>query len=195
MGYCHELLVNGNIVPWMFYEWSVNDNYYTIKDILVLKVSNDDMNTILDNHIKIDVKYVKKNKWIMFLNSYDTVVIKFSLKGNEIMRSRLNLETEQDVIECFSSLKEQKIDFELLNSIIFNNEARVFIEDIKIIKSELDNIVNLNNVDEAKYLYYEWFGKIENDLAKMVKRMDESLIDKNYSSIHRIGNLVKMFSK
>ena len=30
---------------------------------------------------------------------------------------------------------------------------------------------------------------------KMVKKMNESLNEKNYSSIHRIGNLLKLFSK
>lgn len=192
---CHNLLINSDNKPWMFYEWNVNDNYCKLKNVYVIRLANSDMKNILTYRIKIETKFLINERWILFLSSYDALVIKFSVDGKEIMRSRLDLESERDIIGSYSCLKEFKIDYECLDKIPLNKETRFFIEDKMIIESELDKVVRYNNEDEAKYLYYEWFGKLENDFEKMVKEMYTGLVDKNYSIIHRIGKLVKLFSK
>ena len=192
---CHDLLINSDDKPWMFYEWNNNDNYCKLKNVYVIKLSNSEMKNIITYRIKIDTKSLINKRWVLFLSSYDAVVIKFSIDGKEIMRSRLDLKSERDVIDSYSCLKEHKLEYECLDRIPLNKETRLFIEDKRTIESELERIIRYNIVDEAKYLYYEWFGKLENDFDKMVKEMYAGLVDRNYSVIHHIGKLVKIFSK
>lgn len=208
MHFYFDLLVNLDETMWEFYEWDKNDNIVLIKKIPILKINENDFKTIYSNNGSIDqnflekyqnktiIKGFKKNSTMLLLTTgKNCLVIEINKKGNIITRSKLMIEDEINCLEKAKIFKEVKIPFKKNNKIIFRKDFRQGEKEKKIIKTELKTLYNNKNLLKCSYLYYEWFGILENDFEKMLTKCFKEL-EKPYSlKIHHISNLIKISYK
>ena len=194
MQYYHNLLVNKNKEDWMFYEWDDKDEYESLFKVPVVKVSKDKMMSIIDYHIRINNYKENSYDWILFVSSFEAIAIMFDKSGREINRSYLLLEEEDDIVSRFEKLESSNIEIEYLDKVIVKMDVRDDLESKKVLRDEIDKIIKNKDVEEAKYLYYEYCGKSENDYGVLIKQL-KMAIDGNRNDLHKLTNIIKVFSK
>jgi hypothetical protein len=101
----------------------------------------------------------------LFTDGDEVIAIEFNYEGFSIMKSKLLLDESDEVLEISDRIKEVSIDYKIISK----EETNKFMT-----RSELDKIVFLNreikmlykekNFDKLRYLYYECFDKIEDNI-------------------------------
>ena len=208
MHFCFDILVNLDETLWQFYEWDKSDNIIFLKKVPLLKINEKIFKLIYSYNGIIDSEFIKKyyNKTIikgsrnnatMFLltTGKNCLVIEVNKLGNIISRSQLMVEDEINCNEKVVNLKDMHIPFKKTSKLILRKDFRQGENEKRIIKTELKTIKKENNLLKCSYLYYEWFGILENNLEKMIDNCLEEL-EKPYSlKMHHITNLIKLSYK
>lgn len=208
MHYYYDLLINLDELPWEFYEWDKKDTILSVKKIPFLRIKEQDFLKIFSNDGEVDQNWLKpyqnktfmkgniKNATMLLLSSTkNCLVIELSDTGQIIARSKLLIEDENNCNELATSLKEIEVPFKKIKKILQRKEFRQALEEKKLIKIELNSIKQSENISKCSYLYYEWFGKLENDLDKMIENCLKEL-KKDYSiQVHKIASLIRLSYK
>ncbi len=204
MNYYYDLLLNFNEEYYKFYEWESNDIILYIKKIPLYHINHNTYIEILTNKIKIDNKLLNsirnntkcKNDFIeyacIFSDGKNSIAVEFNKEGISINKSSLLLDDELNINEFIYSVNKTNIQYNIISSEIINNESRQDRNIKKIIKLEIDNIYNNNELSKMKYLYLEWFNKLDNNINKMYNDMLNRLNNKLTSREYKIYELIKI---
>ena len=137
-------------------------------------------------------KACKKNlKWA----TNHSLIIEFSIDGNVLSRSKLLIEDENDINEQAKTLKEQKIPYQKEKKIETRKDFRQALQEKNLIKIELKTILKDQNISKCKYLYYEWFGQISDNLEKMITTCYQELKKPYTLKIHDVASLIRLSYK
>lgn len=208
MHYYYDVLGNFDENYLEFYEWEKNDPITFIKKVPLVRISNKDMLNLLTYKIKVKGTWLEKYKEkttlknskekpliILFSSTKTSVLLEFQENGEAVYRSKLLIEDENNCNEYAYSMKEIALSYEKLGKLVVKKEFRKALEDKKILKTELKTLEEEKNLEKCQFLYYEWFGILENDFDKMIKQCQAELT-KDYSiKMHQIAELIKLSYK
>ena len=197
---CWKLYINFNKELFDFFEWNKNDKIIRIKTIPIFKLNEQDLKSIITYNIKLEESFFKeikekstiynkpsqKRNYALFCDNTNALAVEFNNEGKSINKSSLFISDELEILENLFKLKEKNINYEILNknSIILKTRKERYQENF--IKNELKNIDD----KKLKYIYFECFGKQENNNKLIISRLlnlsKESKIYKNLYDILKI---------
>lgn len=204
MNYIYDVLLNFNENIYEFYDWNKTDNIRHIKKIPIFKIESNKMKEIKNYQIDFDNNFLekiknkteeftsKKNKNIeyscLFTDGVEVIGININKK---ITYSKLLLDEEFEVTNMSLHMKETLIEIKIIESNkIEQFKTRKEIEQINKAKKTLKNILNENNSEKIKYLYYECFDKKSDSIEEIIKELNKKIENKNV--INKINNFVNI---
>ena len=211
MIYVYDMILNwtdGDKV-YEFFEWELNDEIEHIKRIPMFKVNSRTFDELFDYEVIVDNNFlnkienltekytssnVEKIKYASILtDGLRTFAIEFDNKGNSIYRSRLLLDEEQEVIILSNKLLEYEINIQKINKRNYNIFTTRFEEDVKkLIMAEVNDSYKKGNFDKLKYLYFEFFGKEQDDVDLIYNSLLTSIdkeINYNHNKLYEVIKL------
>lgn len=208
MHYYYDCLANLDECLWEFYEWENTDHLTPIKKVPLIRVSNNDLKNLmlynvtfpvnwLENYIgKTSLKNSKeKPLLILFSSTKNTILLELSKEGDSLYRSKLLIEDEINCNEFAYSLKESKIVYEKKDALPLKNEFRRALEEKRLLKMEIKTMKEKEDIEKCSYLYFEWFGSLENDFLTMIHQMEQELTKPYNMNLHKITELIKLSYK
>lgn len=204
MKYIYDIVLNFNKRIYEFYEWMDSDNIEYIKKIPIFKVNKKVFNDIKNNNIKISSEFlnniynkceiydnygIKKIDYaVLFSIDDDIIAIKFNKNNESILISDLYIDEKIDILNYVKRLNITNIDYKIISKYKTYLITRKEIDMIEFIKNEINLIYKNNNIDKIRYIYYECFNKLENDLL-IINNDLEKYIKNNPEKIY---NLLKL---
>lgn len=203
MNYIYDILLNFNDNYFDFYDWNKLDNITEIRKIPIFKINSEDMYKIKNNYVIFDneFKIKLKNKTEYFVGRSIKLMSAFLLTdgidvigiklGNNVLYSSLQIDEELDILEelnintthiKYDIIKDKKIDA---------FKTRYQIEQEKVIKDKIKDILKENNIPKIKYIYYECFNKKENDI-EVIKNNLKSVSNECLKKLDNILNSSKI---
>ena len=205
MNYYYDLLLNFNEIYYMFYEWECDDVIEKIKKIPIFHIDNNTFISIINNKIKVNKDFVKslynktklKNNGeleyaCIFSDGKNSVGVEFDTSGIIINKSSLLLEDEININEFMYNTNKIDLEYEIIEKEKVRYLSRQDYKIKKIIKIELDNIYMNKNLSKLKYIYLEWFNKLDDNIDNMYKKMIDSLNGELTEKEYNIYELIKI---
>lgn len=192
MIYIYDIVLNyTNNYYYDFYEWDVKDNLVNIKKIPLIKVDKLTIDDFINNKVKINKRFLNeikdksiflkkdKNKYdysVLLSDSIKGIGVCFDKNGNVKYISSMLLDEEDDANRRVLKEKEKKLDYIILGS--YNNQIlRCDIDKKnKIIKEIKNDYVN-KKIDKLKYIYYEIYNELSNDIDVIYNRITNEIDD------------------
>ena len=186
MNYIYNIYLNFNKIYYDFYEWDDNDNVLNVKKIPIVKINNNDFKNIITNNIKLSNKLYSQinNKTeinnnnldcIIFTDTKNIIALEFNKEKISNKISTFLLEDEYNILEKSKKLKEEKIDYKILNKRKYLTNTR---EEFKIKRYLLNNINKLSQ-DTLKYIYYDCYNIREDNIKIIINNI---IKDINYNT-------------
>lgn len=186
MTYIYDIVLNFTDVNRYYevYEWEKEDHLVNIKKALILRVNNKVLNDFIKYKIKVNKTFLElikdksmcykkdKIKYLVILsNGEKSVGFSFDELGNVLYKSSM-LFDEEEIINKMA-LKIDKTDIIYIN---YDNDydfslPRHFLEKNKYVNKELKSLYNLKKYEELKYIYYEIFNDIVDDIKLVYERL------------------------
>lgn len=208
MTYIYDLILNFNKELLEFYEWEKSDDITHIKRMPIIKVTSKVYNEFLDNEIIVNKEVLstifnkceyfeqKKIKSIpyafLLTDSYRVIALITNNNGNIIKYSSLLLDEEEDTLEVSIRVPLSKISYNIVKKKEKNYLTRRENIILDYIKKELNDCLEESNINELKYLYYEYFNKEHDDINviydSLMKELDKEITNKHYN----LYNLIKL---
>ena len=196
MNYVYDIYLNLNNVLYDFFDWDKNDKLIHIKKIPIFKISEESFKHIINNTIILNEDIIKNieyktelwnvNDKIMysciFCDSNNAIGIEFDSDGKSIKKSSLYIDEELDIIEMSEALKFSNIDFQILSKSNTLLKTRKEIREEKFISREL----KISDNSRLNYIYFECFGKKENDKDIIIKNLKTIKAKKNLYDILKL---------
>ena len=136
--------------------------------------------------VAIDSKFPLEN----YQNMVDKNISKIEREIYEKkFKSDLLIDESLDIIECCKKIKIVKLNYKIIVEDKISLMTREEVKMIGFVKRELNNI---EDIDKIKYLYYECFNRIENNIIKMNIELEKYMY-KNPSKLFNI--LMLSYSK
>ena len=124
-------------------------------------------------------------------DSKDSLALELNEDGVVISRSKLLLNDEINLNEISFTMKEFPLKYKVLKKYESRKNIRQIEEIKKLISCEIDTLYELKNISKLKYLYYEWFNILSNNVEKIVLDMKKDLTNSYNENQERIYNLIK----
>ena len=172
-----------------FYEWLEDDNIETFKKVYVYKVKSNILQDLINNIVKIDLKYLKDYP-LIFTDEYEFIAIDFDKNGISNYKSSLNLKDEFKICNLICYLKFENINYEKIKKVNKPINSRYEEKIKKVLNLEINKLYENNNVDKINYLYYEWFKREEDDIKKIINKMQKKLLLPITNDEKKIYNLI-----
>ena len=192
MKYVYDIILNFNDNLYDFFEWNEEDNVDYIKKIPIFKVSKEVIKDLTSCKVKLNKEFIQsiKNRCeiymknsigiieyaCLFFSDEKVIAIEFNYKGVSMFKSDLLIDEALDIIEYYKKIKTIKLDYAVISKYNKLFVTRKEENMIKFIKVELKKILEFNNTDKLKYLYYECFNKLDNNLNKMINDLENYII-------------------
>lgn len=191
MNYIYDILLNLNDSAYDFYEWNLNDPIVHIRKVPIFRVSCEQLLGLKQNKFEVKESFLKKieNKTEEFTNrSVEKIshlflvtdmhtAMAFSLNnhGISVKRSMLLVDEEMEVLEIAKTLPLTNIEFRTLKKEFKKEfETRNDQELKRRLKKEIYKL-SRKNTEKLKYLYYECFDEMEDDIRKIINRFSTEL--------------------
>lgn len=209
MSYIYDILLNYNKELYDFYEWNLDDDICHIRKTPLFKVTTNQLVDIANNDIKIEYKFiqsiankteiftkndVKVMNYVCLFSDGDKVIsVKFNKDGLSLLKSGLLVEEEEEVTDMALRLKPAEFTYVVLKKHNIDNfktrkehEIEVFIN---------NKIKEETNIDKLRYLYFDCFGKKENDRNKIISKILDEM-NNNWDNIYlKVYNFFKLLSR
>lgn len=186
MNYIYDIVLNFQDNYYQFFEWSRKDKIKNITRIPVYKVTDQDLNILKNNQVKIspifltqikeDNKRYKKNMCLV-TNAKLAIGLLFDNDGTLQKRSSLLFEEEDEVNQFGLTLETTKIEY--LENIEKKPKNKLRIE-IEKKDTLIHYITKINDEITLKYLYYEYFQE-ECTNIKEIKKNLKCELEKNWT--------------
>ena len=173
MKYIYDIKVNLSKRLHDFYDWKPTDNIVILKKIPVIKVNTKTYLDILYNEVQINNKVNK----LIVTNSENALYIEVNNKGKIIIKSKLLIENELEVINMINNQSYLKYKVIKVNN-RFNKLTRNQEEIVNRIIKELNEVKE--DKDKMTYLYKEWFNKDKSSFEEL-----KTSIKNEYTSKHK----------
>ena len=196
MNYYYDILLNFQDQYYMFYEWDNNDNIEFIKKIPLFHIKEKDYMNIYTNNIKISKDFLNKieNKTkikngtlrytAIFSDGKNSLGLEFNDDGLVINKSSILLDDEININEFMYNIDITNIDYEIIKKDSVFKETRQELNIKKIITLEINSMYSKKEYSKLKYIYLEWFNKIDDNYSKMyqtmLNKLNNSLTEKEY---------------
>lgn len=210
MNYIYDILLNfssGELYE--FFEWRGNDGFEHVRKIPLFKVSNQDFYTLRNHTVRVSNTFLEtiKNKTeifnnrfvkvfkygCIFTNGMDAFAVKFKGNGLSFMKSNLLLDENEEVLDFSNRLREATLEYEVLDQERFDCfTTRLEREKKHYLMKELKTLYETKNVDKLKYLYYEWYDKMTNDMDVIYQGLVEIIQDPWSMKHNQLYDLVKL---
>lgn len=211
MNYIYDILLNFQDEYYDFFEWNTNDQITHIKKIPIIKVSNDDFLNIKYSIVTFDNDFLEMiynrtqvfKKYDVNVASYmciccsdnETIGIKLNKKGIVIGKSSLLLEESDEVLEITDNAVIKPIKYSidkviekpLLQTRNQSNQSKNIIKKLNLMFKEKE-------FSKLNYLYYECFGKKENDINQVFSKILEE-VSKYNDNYDKINDFLKIISQ
>ena len=185
MNYIYDILLNFNEKYYDFYEW--DENVIHIKKIPFIKISDEQMNIIYNNKVKIN--NINLNTFIIYCSEF-VMAIKLNKKGIVIERSSLLFEDSDEVLSEKKDIK--KLDIEVIKPIKHSLITKEDYELKKYLTKELDRIINDKNYNFLLYIYYECFNIKESNINKVINELKKVIKEDLTIYNKKIYNILKL---
>ena len=185
MNYTYDVLLNFNPNLYEFYEWNLTDEIYHIRKIPLFRLKTNELCDLINNDIKVedtflkfiqnkteifDKKSIKSLKYIALFSDGDrAVAIKFNKNGLITGRSSLLIDEEEEITDIVFDQKFLNINYEILKENTLNQFKTRKEQEIDMFIKE--KITKETDDDKLKYLYFDCFGKIENNKEKIISQL------------------------
>jgi len=185
MIYIYDILLNLSNKIYNFYEWEKKDNIEHIKKIPLIKIDFKTIDDMYNNKIKIQEKHLKmiynlcekydfkKKKYTtLFTDGKHVIAIEFNDNGESILKSRLMLDDEEEIINNARKIEKTEIEYEIIEkdleiTFLTRKEERIK----NYLLREIDLSYLKNNYEKIKYLYLEYFDEENNDIKEMYNKL------------------------
>lgn len=207
MYYYYDILLNFQENPnlYEFYEWLETDDIDFIKKIPLFRISTNVLKEFLKYKVKFEEEFLNsiKNKTILkttskvlkntFLvsDSKDALALELNENGEVVSRSKLLLADEINLNEMMFTMKETKLKYEKIEKYSKRKNIRQIEERKKLINCEINTLYESKNKSKLKYLYFEWFNELNNNIEEIYNRMKEDLKNDFDENQERIYHLIK----
>lgn len=189
MNYIYDILLNFQKQLYEFYDWNISDNIVHVRKIPLVKISSNDLFAIKNNKIKISEELINHinnkteifsknvssiyNNTCLFCDGTTVIGVAFNDDGISVLKTRMLLDEESEVLEVCERIKEREINYEIIEE-EENHPFKTRLEkEIDLyIKSEISKV---NDINKLRYLYYECFNETELDKDKILNRIHEEL--------------------
>lgn len=172
-----------------FYEWLEDDNIEIFKKVYVYKVKPNILQDLINNIVKIDLKYLKDFP-LIFTDEYEFIAIDFDKNGISNYKSSLTLKDEFKICNLICYLKYENINYKIVKKVNKPINSRYEEKIKKVLNLEINKLYENNNVDKINYLYYEWFKSEEDDIKKIINKMQKKLLLPITNEEKKIYNLI-----
>lgn len=198
MNTVYDLLLNFQEEAFAFYEWEKEDTIEHIKRIPMVRISSQMLYDMMASTISIDQAFLKKiyrltEKYdlqrmdyvCLFTDGNMALAVEFKEDGEEISKSRLLLEDEEEIMKYVSQEEEEKIFYVVLSkkedpSFFTRKEKRVR----HFLTREVIYSYEKKEYSKLRYLYLEYFNASEKNYKKMKEEllhsMDQTLNKKHF---------------
>lgn len=193
MKYIYDIILNFNESLYEFYEWKDDDNIEYIKKIPIVKVTESVFSDLKNNEFVVDDEFLNMicNKCEVYGNygigrieyaclfciDDSIMAFEFNEKGKSIYRSDLYLDECIDVLNYVKKLKVVNFKYKILSNHDENLITRKEIDMINFINNEIKLIYENENIDKLKYIYYECFNKLEENVSKMILDLEKYILE------------------
>lgn len=192
-----------------FFEWELNDEIEHIKRIPLFKIDSINFDNILKYDFKVDKTFLDKiynltEKYVtngVSKINYSTIItdglralaIEFDDEGEAIYRSRLLLDEEQEVIIISNKLSIYDLNitigkFRNCEKFVTRLEQNIK----KVLIKEINDSYIKCDFDKLKYLYFEFFGKEQDDIDIVYNKLLSSIdkeINYNHNKLYEVIKL------
>ncbi len=205
MDYYYDVLLNFQDNYYMFYEWDEDDTIEYVKKIPLIHVDSKTILNMISKVLVVDKEFLKKieNKTKLKQNNYlkytsifsdgkNALALEFNDDGVVINKSSLILEDELSVNEFMYNVVISKIDYEIKDKVKVTKETRQELKIKKLIKLEVEKMYQNKENSKLKYIYLEWFNKLEDNINLMYQNMLNKLNDKLTEKEYSIYELIKL---
>ncbi len=205
MNYYYDVFLNFQDKYCMFYEWDENDSLDFVKKIPLIHIKSKSLVDILTSKIKINREFLdtikgktKLNKNIyldyacIFADGKNSLAVEFNEDGIITSKSSISLDDELSINEFMYNILETSITYDVIE---VEKQERFLRQDLKIkniLKHEIENIKKTKNYSKLKYLYLEWFNKLDNNYDEMLNVMFAKIDGKLTSQEYKIYKIIEM---
>ena len=123
----------------------------------------------------------------IFCSDNNAIGLKINKNGKIVGKSSLLLDENDEVLEISDNLELKKIKFKTLcKSNISNFHTRKEISESKQILKKLHHLLDNGETNKLNYLFFECFGKKENDINKVFLKIQDEVYkyNENYDKIN-----------
>lgn len=205
MDYIYDIVLNFNKEYFNFYEWKKNDNIVNIKKMPLFLVSDNVLIMMKYDKVVVDSSFInlikdktytynklKISNSSLFSNGKEVIGVIFNDKGSIIKRSSLLIDEEDEVLEEIESKEIYQINITSHKKIERENINRIEREK----KSFLFNFLKReNNINNLKYLYYDYFEEECNDASIIKKKLLDIIKNDWNKKLDSFYDTVKIFNK
>ncbi len=204
MNYYYDIMANLEDNNYMFYEWDESDNIELIKKIPIFQVTTKVLKDFINNDISVTNEFLdfihNKTKLkketleylALFASKNGAIIIEFANDGTSIARSFLQVSDECNVLEVLYTIPILKMDYKILKKIKYSKDLRIEKKIKDFINLEINTLYNNKDLEKIVFLYNEWFYKSKNNVAEMIKDMQNKLKLGITDVELKIYNLIKL---
>lgn len=185
MTYIYDVLLNFNEKLYDFYDWNIDDNIVHIRKIPLIKINSYILTDINNNKFKVDsdfliriynkteANYQNKIETLsyacLFCDGLRATGVFFNKEGFSFLKTRMLIEEEEEVIEVSRVMVKEKLKY----LIVFKEKSYPFKTrwEQEAIVDFKKKILDINDLEKLKYLYYECFNCTESDKKKMKEHL------------------------
>lgn len=196
MKYIYDIELNFNNKYYEFYEWEKKDNITHINKIPYYKITNKDMYHLKYNRIKIEKHFFQNDKkyTYIFSDGQSIIAIKFDKKGNNKLKSDINIEDQEEMINIIDKQKVTKLKYEIIKKEKPKFKTRIEIENKEKLLKTIAKIYNKKEYDKINYIYLECFNKLNENIEKKYKKIKKEIIKGN-DNFYKIFNIFKLITQ
>lgn len=207
MIYIYDILANfidGSRI-YEFFEWNSKDSILHINKIPLIKVSDKVFNDLVYKDIRVEenlleliedkcYSYKEKIKYAAcFTNGVKCYIIEFNNKKENVFKSSLLLDEEEDIIACSKRLNILKFNYVVVKDYqnTLNKLTREEEKKYNIVLKDLERSYQEKNIDKINYLYSEIFLNDDTDINIKYQKLVDNINNSNLSKIYNILKLEK----
>ena len=211
MNYIYDILLNFNRQLYDFFEWNLSDNIIHVRKIPLFRIDSKTLLTIRDNKVKVDSSFLEKikKKTEIFTNKdvdvieyaslltdgSSVIALKLNHDGKSFGKSTLLVDEDSEVLEVSDRIKELNFSYEILESEIYVPlKTRKEQKMEKFVKEELKKSQKQKDFEKLSYLYFEYFGKTEESIEKIIYQFQRQMKYGNYEMTHKLYDFFKLTS-
>ncbi len=188
-----------------FYEWEETDDVEFVKKIPLFRVDTNVLKDFYQYQVKFPLEFIEKIKNKTVLKNYskilentflacdskDAIALELNEEGLVVSRSKLLLSDEINLNDVMFTMKETELKYEKVEKYSISKNLRQIDEIKKIINCEINTLYKSKNKSKLKYLYYEWFNSLSDDLEEIYKQMKKELKNNFNKQQEHIYHLIK----